>query len=201
MRLSLSYHPEALMTNKIWIGLSKSKKPTLFSRAIKLFQKTEYSHAFGMFYSKDAKTLLVMHACGQAVQTWPIKELVDEKEIMHLFEFEVSEELWFKTIANHFRLDGTEYSTRQIVAIALNSFTNGLIEKIFDDNGEERFHCSEYTETILASMGIATVSQATGISNDMITPKDTFTHLNDLSIRGVCKKVDPRSVDNVLASL
>lgn len=184
---------------KVWIGVSRSKHQSLFDRAIRLFQKTNYEHAFGMIYSKDTRSLIIMHACGKSVQSWLVGEFLQLKEIVHLFEFEVTEEVWHKVIENHVRLDGTEYSTRQIVMMALNTITGGKLQNRVKSNGEQRFVCSEYSETFFESMGIQTVSQATGIPADFVTPKDTFTHLYDLSIRGICRKVEPGSVDNVLA--
>jgi len=108
------------MKYKVYIGFSKPKGKIfpIFSWLIRLFERTEYSHVFVRFLTKDIGDI-IYQASGSQVNFMGGKYFIQKATVVDEFEFEVSESTRKKMFRWAIKESGAPYGIKQIFGIAL----------------------------------------------------------------------------------
>jgi hypothetical protein len=139
---------------KIIVGFSKPSKNIKFpivSWAIRLIERTPYSHVYIRWYSDSLERDIVYQASGTMVNFVGMNVFSEHAEPVHEFEIECSKETIKKT--KQFAIDkaGYPYGVKQIVGILFVKIASLFGKKIknpFADGGRT-YVCSELVAEIL----------------------------------------------------
>lgn len=161
---------------KIKIGFSKSKKKfAFFSWAIRLFQKTPFSHVYVRRVAGFGEEY-VYQASGAMVNFMGIDTFHQLHEVIEEFEFEISAEDTRNLLRKSIRFAGRPYGRKQIFAILLAELF-GIKSKSLQDQ-EYAFICSELVVDLMDAANICK-KDSWGKSPDLVTPKDIYKKLKN----------------------
>lgn len=118
---------------KITIGFSKPKAHgMLFSKLIRLFEGTEYSHVFIKMETRYGIDV-VYHASGSKVNFMNYELFTKQAIILDEFSFEIDRDTKDRILNFCFTYVGTDYGIKQIAGMAIarlfklrNPFSDGL---------------------------------------------------------------------------
>lgn len=102
---------------RIVIGFSTTKEFKPFSWAIRAVLGTPFSHTYIKFKSDKFDRVLVYQASGTMVNFMEEKRVLETHKIIQEFEFEVSDEVYTKTIQFAIDKSGVPYGMSQIFGI------------------------------------------------------------------------------------
>jgi len=149
------------------IGFSKSIGFKPFSWAIRIFDNTEYSHAYIKLSNRHFNDYDIYQASKGSVNHVVEKTLLEENEVVAEFSLPIDSEEK-KALINLIRYKlGKPYSIRTILGIFFARF--GIKWKRFLD-GEEAYICSELVARVLKSSG----KMPMDIDVDQATPKQLY---------------------------
>jgi len=164
--------------DRVWFAVSKEKKPDRFTKAIQMFQGTNYSHSLVIYFSLDLEDFVVANAHGQASQLDTIEQFDEIDEVEHLYEKMLTPIERLNVINAIVELDGIDYSEMQIFDIGLNAIFGRLD---LDENGVEGIICSEYSERVAIASGLPPASKILNKSIEYLNPKDNVKVWNEFS--------------------
>lgn len=149
----------------IYIASSSPIKNKIGSGLIKWYQKTSYSHVF-MIYGD-----FVFQASHGLVNVWHIENFLKENKIIDKIKVE-KETIDFSFMLKQLgKLYGysqlIEISLRYIFVIKLKVISQIRFRKIFKDNKDRKYTCSEYMGRTLKLAWV----------NDDTTPKDIIEYI------------------------
>lgn len=157
---------------RIVIGFSTTKGFKPFSWAIRAVLGTPFSHTYIKFKSDKFDRVLVYQASGTMVNFMEEKRVLETNKIIQEFEFEVSDEVYTKTIQFAIDKSGVPYGMSQIFGIlyvkALGLF--GIKAKNPFPNGSGNYVCSELVAQILKEI----IGLEVPKDLDLIDPKEVF---------------------------
>ena len=155
---------------KIVIGFSRPKgwfKP--FSWAIRLVEKTPYSHVYIRAHSDALDVDLIYQASGAQVNFMGIQHFHDHAKTLYEFEFEISDEKYKQFMQWAIINSGADYSIKQPLGILLIKLFN--LKRNPFDNGRCAWVCSELVGYFLVScMGV----YISDINLEIVGPIDIF---------------------------
>lgn len=151
---------------KITIGFSKPKKQKIFSLAIQLIEKREYSHSYIIIDD------MVYHAAHGMVHSVLLANFTKNNECILSYDIKISQELFDAAFVFLKNTLGVTYGFDQILGI--------FIQKIFRKrepiiiNNSQRIVCSELCARYLDAAGITI-----DVPFDSVTPSDLQAFLED----------------------
>lgn len=155
----------------VFIASSSPIKFKIGSSLIKFFQKTEYSHVFIIYGD------LVFQASHGMVNIWHIDNFLKENKIIDRINIEkekIDIDFMFKELGKPYGYSQLiEISLRFIFVIKLKLISSSRFRKIFKDNGDLKFICSEYMGKALKLSWV----------DDDTTPKDIIEYYKNLKER------------------
>lgn len=159
------------------VGFSKPKRrcPVL-SWAIRLVEKTDYSHVFIRWKSDWLEREIVYEAAGAMVSFKEGKRFNKKSEIVHLYEIECSDASRKRVIQFAMDNSGAPYGVKQLLGLGwvrLMRAFNKDVRNPFSD-GKATWVCSELVSEVLREL-----DYNIPIQSDNISPKDIFDILQN----------------------
>ncbi len=161
------------------VGFSKPKnnKFPIFSWAIRLVDRTPYSHVYISWKSDSLERTLIYEASGSMVHFLSGERFNKKAKVLYEYEFEISNELRKKLLQKAVDYAGASYGIKQIFGIVLVKIFRALgrdIKNPFSD-GKATWVCSELVSDLLKEIGMDI-----GIHQDNVTPKDIQQYLEKI---------------------
>jgi len=157
---------------KINIGFSKPKKHPfpIFSWAIRLVERTKYSHVYLNWHSKGADVDIYYQASGSSVH-FSCESVAKEKlETIYLYQIEIDRKRYRKLIKFCMSNAGKDYGKKQIIGIAYSKFmcyiTGKKVKNPFSD-GRKSFVCSELVGALIEDV----IDKDTNLDLDIAGPR------------------------------
>lgn len=138
------------------IGFSRPTEDTLISRAIRLVERTPYSHVYVRFYSENLDRHLCFHANIDNVHFLRYSKFLKKNTVIEEFEIELNPEQ--KKKAMQFCIDraAIRYGTTQLIGMGIIRLVRAWfgikIKNPFADK-ERRQVCSELVGYLLSHLG------------------------------------------------
>lgn len=152
---------------KLIVGFSHSTKEfSPFSKLIRMWDRTPYSHVYFQFETTKNKIEIVYQASSVMLNYMSKDVFLTKNAIVSQFELYITEEQYNLIMLNCMKSAGLEYSIKQIfgllIARAFNLKSNPLSD-------EKRYVCSEWVAEQLQNIGYRFKKPL-----DLVTPKDVF---------------------------
>jgi len=134
---------------KLRIGFSKPKDKLfpIFSWAIRLYERTPYSHVYIRWETKW-NTWLCYHAASLMIHFLGESSFARHITIVEEFEFEVSDERFDKLMAFCTKYVGEDYALKDVFMIPLNDLG---VE--YSTDGANKQYCAELVMRALGELG------------------------------------------------
>ena len=165
--------------NKIWFGVSRERQVDMFTKAVQVFQGTEYSHALAIYYSLDLLDYVITNAHGVGVQLDLLDDFYLDAEVTILFERDVNMTQRLSFVNRVVELDGVEYSEKQIIGIGISKIFNTT--KSLFQNHDAGMICSEYADQLAIATGLPSACSWIDKGRELISPKDNVDYWNHIS--------------------
>jgi hypothetical protein len=159
---------------KIKFGFSYStKRFAIFSVAIRLWDRTKYSHCYIEFENRRFPHIPLIYQASHDMMNFMTKQVfLQNNHVTHEFELEISEEQHDRLLEHAMRMVGKPYSVRQIFGIVLADIFK--LEKNPFTKDEESFICSEWCGIALEILGFQLKKD-----RNLLKPKDIFKALSN----------------------
>jgi hypothetical protein len=154
------------------IGFSHSTKTfSPFSKAIRLWDGTEYSHVYFQFRSDKYDVDMIYQASSTMLNYMSKDVFLQHNQVVCEIKIFITEEQYFKIMKDCMISAGLEYGVKQIFGIFIADSFN-LDQNIFAD--PEKYVCSEWVAEELEYLGYKFTKPL-----DLIKPKDVYKALQD----------------------
>lgn len=136
---------------KLVIGFSKPKDHPfpIFSKLIKWFEGTEYSHTYLKWYSESYDKWIVYHSAGFGVHFLGERQADKKLDIVKEYELEITPAIKRDIVGYCIEWAGTPYGLLTVLGIFLKR-TFKLKKNPFKDGTDTQF-CSEVVARVLAA--------------------------------------------------
>ncbi len=133
---------------KLRVGFSKPKNSLfpIFSWAIRLYERTPYSHVYIRWQTKW-DTWLCYHAASLMIHFLGEASFAKKINIVEEFEFEISDERFDKLMQFCTKHVGADYALLEVLSIPLNDL--GIL---YETNGDTKQYCAELVMRALGEL-------------------------------------------------
>lgn len=149
------------------VGFSKSTKfMPLFSWAIRVWDRIEYSHCYTEFENRRHPELPLIYQASHDMMNFMSRPVFEkENEVVEEFTIQVSDEAYDRLMYKAIQIVGKPYGVKQIVGIILADIFN--LKKNPFQTKEDTYICSEWCAIVLDELGYVIPKD-----RNLVTPKD-----------------------------
>jgi len=159
---------------RVKIGFSKSKKNlALFSWAVRVYQRTKFSHIYIILETPFLGSDTVTHASEGKVLSMSDYQFNKRHEVIEEILIEVSEENYNEMLLELHKVSGDDYGVMQNIGILLVDLLNSLNIKI-KNPWQQGWNCSEFVCVMLQKCKPELVEN---IDPQTVTPKQLYNLL------------------------
>lgn len=138
---------------KLVIGFSKStKKFAPFSWAIRLWDKTDYSHCYTQFENRRFPDLPLIYQASHDMMNFMTREVfLESNKVVEEFIVETNDEQHEKLLHEAMKMVGRPYGVKQVIGIAIADLLR--LKKNPFTKKEKTYTCSEWCGIVLDILG------------------------------------------------
>ncbi len=154
---------------KLVVGFSKSTKVLpVFSWAIRLWEKTEYSHCYTQFENRRHPELPLIYQASHDMMNFMSRSVfLTQNAVIEEFTIEISDEAYDRLMYKAIQLVGKPYGVKQIAGIVLSQLL-GLDKNPFLTD-KDTYTCSEWCGIVLKELGYVIPKDP-----NLLTPADVY---------------------------
>lgn len=154
---------------KVIIGFSHSTKfMPLFSWAIRLWEKTDYSHCYTQFENRRHPELPLIYQASHDMMNFMSRPVfLDSNKVIEEFTIEISDEAYDRLMYKAIQLVGKPYGIKQIAGILISQLFN--LNKNPFVTKKDTYTCSEWCGLVLKELGYVIPRDP-----NLLTPADVY---------------------------
>lgn len=165
------------------IGFSTNKSPyNLISGAIRLAQRTNYSHVYIRTESDWWQRSLIYQASGISVNMMTLNVFEKDNKIIKEFRIQVDDEVYKEVVRYAMDQCGIGYGWTQLFGLGFVLFVEALTGKRISNPSKGGFICSELVARLLRqledTLNVEDFLIQNNLTYDTISPKDIDTLLS-----------------------